>query len=169
MLRGEKRGFFALTEPSGGSDPARAIRTRAVRDGGDWIVNGSKVFISGADRPTSAWCSRAPTPKKGRGGITCFIVDTDMTGFHVRRVVHTLRSSHYATELQFEDRASPTPTCSARSAGASPSPTTPDAPAHPLCGGVHRGGRQGAGVAIDYAKQRETSARRWPPARPCSG
>src|SRR5262245_55576968 len=48
MLRGEKRGFFALTEPSGGSDPARAIRTRAVQDGGDWIITGAKVFISGA-------------------------------------------------------------------------------------------------------------------------
>ena len=50
MLRGEKRGFFALTEPSGGSDPARAIRTTAVRDGDHWILNGEKTFISGADR-----------------------------------------------------------------------------------------------------------------------
>ena len=41
--------------------------------------------------------------EKGRGGITCFIVDTDMKGFHVRRIVHTLRSANYATELQFED------------------------------------------------------------------
>ena len=40
-LRGEKRGFFGLTEPSGGSDPARAIKTRAVRDGDDWVINGS--------------------------------------------------------------------------------------------------------------------------------
>ena len=40
-LRGEKRGFFGLTEPSGGSDPARAIQTRAVRDGSDWVLNGS--------------------------------------------------------------------------------------------------------------------------------
>ena len=40
---------------------------------------------------------------KGRNGVTCFIVDTDMPGFHVRRIVHTLRSAHYATELQFED------------------------------------------------------------------
>jgi len=59
MLRGEKRGFFGLTEPSGGSDPARAIRTRAVKDGSDWIINGSKVFISGADGASSASHSRA--------------------------------------------------------------------------------------------------------------
>src|SRR6266540_6367104 len=38
--------FFAITEPSGGSDPARAIRTRAVRDGDSWVLNGSKIFIS---------------------------------------------------------------------------------------------------------------------------
>ena len=39
-LRGEKHGFFGLTEPSGGSDPARAIQTTAVKDGGDWGVHG---------------------------------------------------------------------------------------------------------------------------------
>ena len=49
-LRGEKRGFFGLSEPSGGSDPARAIQTKAVREGDDWVINGSKLWISGADR-----------------------------------------------------------------------------------------------------------------------
>jgi acyl-CoA dehydrogenase len=103
MLRGEKRGFFGLTEPSGGSDPARAIQTRAVRDGDDWVINGSKVFISGADKAEFGLVFARTDASKGRDGVTCFIVDTDMPGFHVRRVVHTLRSTHYATELQFED------------------------------------------------------------------
>jgi acyl-CoA dehydrogenase len=102
-LRGEKRGFFGLTEPSGGSDPARAIQTRAVRDGGDWVLNGSKVFISGADRAQYGLVFARTDAGKGRDGVTCFIVDTDMPGFHVRRIVHTLRSTNYATELQFED------------------------------------------------------------------
>src|SRR5215831_9452725 len=53
-LRGEKTAFFALTEATGGSDPARAIRTTAVRDGEDWVINGSKMFISGADRVNRA-------------------------------------------------------------------------------------------------------------------
>ena len=102
-LRGEKFGFFALTEPSGGSDPARAIQTRAVADGEDWILNGAKLFISGADRADYGIVFARTDPEKGRNGITCFIVDTDNPGFHVRRIVHTLRSAKYATELQFED------------------------------------------------------------------
>ena len=106
-LRGEKRGFFALTEPSGGSDPARAIRTRAKRDGDSWVINGSKIFISGADRADYGLVFARTSPDKGRGGLTCFIVDTDTPGFYVRRIVHTLRSAHYATELQFEDMRVP--------------------------------------------------------------
>ena len=106
-LRGEKRGFFGLTEPSGGSDPARAIQTRAVRDGDDWIINGSKIFISGADKADFGLVFARTDPDKGRNGITCFLVDTDTPGFHVRRIVHTLRSAHYATELQFEDMRVP--------------------------------------------------------------
>jgi alkylation response protein AidB-like acyl-CoA dehydrogenase len=102
-LRGEKTTFFALTEPSGGSDPARAIRTRAVKDGNEWVINGSKIFISGADDADYGLVFARTDPEKGRNGVTCFIVETDMPGFHVRRVVHTLRSTHYGTELQFED------------------------------------------------------------------
>lgn len=106
-LRGEKRGFFGLTEPSGGSDPARAIQTKAVKDGSDWVINGAKIFISGADRADFGLVFARTSPDKGRGGVTCFIVDTDTPGFHVRRIVHTLRSAHYATELQFEDMRVP--------------------------------------------------------------
>ena len=106
-LRGEKSGFFGLTEPSGGSDPARAIQTRAVKDGDHWILNGSKIFISGADKAQYGLVFARTSEDKGRGGVTCFIVDTDTPGFHVRRIVHTLRSARYATELQFEDMRVP--------------------------------------------------------------
>ncbi len=102
-LAGEKKGFFGLTEPSGGSDPARAIQTRAVKDGDEWIINGAKIFISGADQADYGLVFARTDPDKGRGGVTCFIVDTDTQGFFVRRIVHTLRSARYATELQFEN------------------------------------------------------------------
>ena len=102
-LRGEMHGFFGLTEPSGGSDPARAIQTRAVQDGDSWVINGSKIFISGADRAEYGLVFARTDSDKGRGGVTCFIVETQWPGFHVRRIVHTLRSARYATELQFEN------------------------------------------------------------------
>ena len=103
LLQGEKRSFFALTEPSGGSDPAGAIQTTAHRDGDAWVLNGTKHFISGADRADFGITFARTDKEKGRGGITCFILDTDAPGFHVRRVIHTLRSARYATELQFEN------------------------------------------------------------------
>ena len=102
-LRGEKKGCFALTEPSGGSDPARAIQTRGHQDGDEWVINGSKLYISGADKADFALVFARTSEDPGRNGVTAFIVDTDTAGFHVRRVVHTLRSTHYATELQFVD------------------------------------------------------------------
>ena len=101
-LRGELKSFFGLSEPSGGSDPARAIQTRAVRDGDDWILNGNKLWISGADRADYGLVF-ARTGGPGRAGVTCFIVETAWEGFHVTRVVHTLRSALYATELHFQD------------------------------------------------------------------
>ena len=103
MLRGEKRVFFGLSEPSGGSDPARAIQTRAVRDGNDhWVLNGTKLWISGADRADYGLVF-ARTGGPGRSGVTAFIVETDWPGFKVARVVHTLRSAKYATEILLED------------------------------------------------------------------
>jgi len=104
VLRGEKQSYFALTEPSGGSDPARAIQTRAKKEGSDWIINGSKTFISGADTADFGLVfARTGDQASGRDGITCFIVDADAPGFSVRRVIHTLRSGHYPTELSYDD------------------------------------------------------------------
>jgi len=102
-LRGEKHGFFGLSEPSGGSDPARAIQTKAVKDGDDWLINGSKLWISGADSADYGLVFARTDATAGRAGITAFLVDTDAPGFEVRRVVHVLRSSHYPTELTFDN------------------------------------------------------------------
>ncbi len=102
-LRGEKKGCFALTEPSGGSDPARAIQTRAHEDGDQWVINGAKLYISGADKADFALVFARTSDDPGRNGVTAFIVDTDTPGFNVRRVVHTLRSTRYATEISFDE------------------------------------------------------------------
>ena len=105
-LREEKQAFFGLSEPSGGSDPARAIRTRGVRDGDSWVINGGKLWNSSADTADYGIVYVRTDPTKGRQGITAFLIDTDTPGFRVQRLVQVLRS-HYTTELSFSDMRVP--------------------------------------------------------------
>jgi acyl-CoA dehydrogenase len=78
--------FMAISEPSGGSDPARSIRTRAVLKGDHYVLNGSKLWISGAQ--SAKWgLVFARTGEQGaRGGITCFIIDGKPKGLTLREV-----------------------------------------------------------------------------------
>lgn len=77
-LRGERVSCFAITEPGAGSDATR-IRTRAVRDGDDWIINGEKTFITSGHRADFAMVFAVTDPEKGaNGGISCFLVDRAM-------------------------------------------------------------------------------------------
>src|SRR5262245_27533424 len=79
-LRGEHVAAIAVTEPSAGSDVA-GIKTRAVRDGHDWLINGSKMYITNA--ATADWlCLLAVTdPDAGYGGYSQIIVPTSSKGF----------------------------------------------------------------------------------------
>ncbi|WP_327424229.1 acyl-CoA dehydrogenase family protein [Streptomyces sp. NBC_01230] len=77
-VEGERRSCFAITEPGAGSD-ARNIRTRAMRDGGDWVINGEKTFITGGNEADFVMVFAVTDPDKGAdGGVTCFLVDRDM-------------------------------------------------------------------------------------------
>ncbi len=156
MLRGEAKMFFALSEPSGGSDPARAIQTRAVRDGDDWVLNGTKLWISGADRADYGLLF-ARTGGPGRAGVTCFIVETKWPGFNVRRIVHTLRSAKYATEIQLEDLRVPHANILGEEGGgfaiASDRLSRQRVPYAAECIGVAVKAHE---MAIEYAKIRET-------------
>ena len=106
VIRGEKSAFFGLSEPSGGSDPARAIKTRGIKDGDDWVINGGKLWNSGADTADFGIVYVRTDPSKGREGISAFIVDTETPGFRVERLVQVLRA-HYTTELSFTDMRIP--------------------------------------------------------------
>ncbi|QUX27567.1 acyl-CoA dehydrogenase family protein [Nocardiopsis akebiae] len=76
-IAGERRSCFAITEPGAGSD-AKAIRTRAVRDGDAWVVNGEKTFITGGNEADFAMVFAVTDPDKGAdGGVTCFLVDRE--------------------------------------------------------------------------------------------
>ncbi|HEY3483092.1 MAG TPA: acyl-CoA dehydrogenase, partial [Streptomyces sp.] len=87
-LRGEKHGFFGLTEPSGGSDPARAIRTTAYRDGDEWVLNGRKAWAS----HLCGWDGDGPdlmtvvcrTP----GGISLVVAEREHLAGHVETEAH---------------------------------------------------------------------------------
>src|SRR5260370_1292577 len=59
--------------------------------------------LRGADRAAFGITSARTEKAKGRDGVTCFIIDTDADGSHVRRVIHTLRAARYAPEIQFEN------------------------------------------------------------------
>jgi acyl-CoA dehydrogenase len=77
-IEGERRSCFAITEPGAGSD-ARNIRTKAVRDGDEWVINGEKTFITGGDVADFCMVFAVTDPEKGAdGGVTCFLVDRDM-------------------------------------------------------------------------------------------
>ncbi|MEO7436689.1 MAG: acyl-CoA dehydrogenase family protein [Candidatus Binatia bacterium] len=79
-VKGEMVAAIAVTEPDAGSDVA-GIKTRAVRDGDDWVINGSKIYITNA--ATADWlCLLAITdPEAGYGGYSQIVVPTDSPGF----------------------------------------------------------------------------------------
>ena len=85
MARGEVLGAFALSEPEAGSDAA-SLTTQAVRDGDDWILNGTKSWVtSGNHAGAIITMARTDTAadRKGPRGIGAFIVTPDLAGFHV--------------------------------------------------------------------------------------
>lgn len=85
LLRDEKRACFAQTEPDAGGDPA-GMKTRAVLDGDQWVLNGTKRFISNAGFSDFAQVMAVTDPeKRARGGISCFLVDMDNPGVTIER------------------------------------------------------------------------------------
>ena len=98
---GEVRSNIAISEPHTGADPA-AMKTRAVRDGDEWIVNGRKIWISGAGRADFIILMAVTDPGAGSKGITAFIVDKDTPGYVVERAIPMLGGIQ-TYELVFDD------------------------------------------------------------------
>ena len=102
-LRGERLGCWGLSEPNSGSDAA-SIRTTAERHGDQYVINGSKMFITNGN--IADYCLIAAyTDRTKRGtGISTFVVDTKTPGFHVSRKLR--KTGHHTSEtaaLTFED------------------------------------------------------------------
>ncbi|HXT18363.1 MAG TPA: acyl-CoA dehydrogenase [Gemmatimonadaceae bacterium] len=110
LARGEMLGAFALSEPEAGSDAA-SLRTQAVRDGGDWILNGTKAWVSsGTKGDVIIVMARTDNPEDRRGarGISAFIVTPELAGFSVGKKEDKmgLRASP-TVQLHFSDMRVP--------------------------------------------------------------
>lgn len=94
---------YALTEREAGSD-AGSMKTRAVREGDEWVLNGSKCFITNGGRSTWYTVMAVTDPEKGANGISAFMVHKDDEGFRVGGLEHKLGIKGSPTaELYFEN------------------------------------------------------------------
>ena len=91
LADGKLRLSFALTEPDAGSDAA-AVRTTAVRDGDEWVLNGAKIFSTGANvADYLVLTARTGTPEERHRGLTLFLVDPKAPGIsigHIEKIGH---------------------------------------------------------------------------------
>ncbi|HUH80694.1 MAG TPA: acyl-CoA dehydrogenase family protein [Solirubrobacteraceae bacterium] len=89
LCSGEWLGCFGLTEPDTGSDAANQ-KTRAVRNGAGWVINGGKMWISMGDYAKVALIFAQTDPSLGHKGLACFLVDTDQPGFKPQPIEHKM-------------------------------------------------------------------------------
>ena len=106
-VKGDKRELFALTEPDAGSD-IMSMKSNATKDGTDWILNGSKHFISGPCMPDFAIVFAATgeddTPRGKRKRITAFLVDVGTHGFDIKEGTKCISYRGYKNyQLSFTD------------------------------------------------------------------
>ena len=103
MVSGEAIGSLGMTEPHAGSD-LKAIRTRAVRDGDDFVINGQKVFISNGQLCDFVVLATKTNSNAGAKGVTLFIVESARPGFKRGRNLEKIgMKAQDTSELFFED------------------------------------------------------------------
>ena len=156
LARGEKIAAFALTEPNAGSDAA-AIQTRAVRDGDNFILNGTKIWITNGDIADIITVFAVTDPALGaRGGVTAFIVEKTFPGFRVgtKETKMGIRGSSTA-EIIFEDCVVPKENVLGQfGAGFLTALKTLDVGRISLGAGCLGGAQAALDAAIDFAKNR---------------
>jgi len=103
MVTGEAIGSLGMTEPHAGSD-LKAIKTKAVRDGDDYVINGQKVFISNGQMCDVLVLATKTDSEAGAKGVTLFLVDTSLPGFKRGQNLDKLgMKAQDTSELFFED------------------------------------------------------------------
>ncbi len=107
MVSGEALGALAMTEPGAGSD-VQSIRTNAVRDGDEWILNGSKIFITNGMLADLVIVAAITDPGKGAKGTSLFLVDTTLPGFARGKKIEKMgQHTSDTAELFFQDMRLP--------------------------------------------------------------
>ncbi len=106
LTTGEKVWAFGLTEPDAGSD-AGGTKTTAVKDGDEWVINGSKIFITNGSTPYSLGCTAQAvtgTRSDGKKEYTCFLVEQGTPGFKAETMHNKMMwRSSITSELYFDD------------------------------------------------------------------
>ena len=101
-VRGETVSAIGISEPGAGSDPAQ-MKTTAIRDGDDWILNGRKIWISRADEADFTIVMAITDKERGaHGGMSAFLVDRDTAGFDVVRRIPMI-GGHDTFEVELHD------------------------------------------------------------------
>ena len=100
--QGVMHSCIAISEPGAGGDPAH-MRTRAIKEGDEWVINGRKIWVSNVPKADFVILMAVTDPEKGsRGGITAFIVENGTPGFEIEREIPMLGGSR-TYELVMDD------------------------------------------------------------------
>jgi acyl-CoA dehydrogenase len=101
-VRGKTISAIGISEPGAGADPA-SMTTTAVKNGGDWVINGRKIWISKAAEADFTILMAVTDPaKRARGGISAFLIDKGTPGFNVLRKSQMI-AGHFTYEVALED------------------------------------------------------------------
>mgnify|MGYP000562932830 FL=1 len=100
MVSGDCVGALAMTEPGAGSD-VQGIRTNAVRDGDEWVLNGSKIFITNGIHADLVIVAAITDPGKGAKGTSLFLVDAHAPGFEKSKKIEKIGQHSSDTALLF--------------------------------------------------------------------
>ena len=154
MAAGRAIGCFGLTEPDAGSDPA-AMRTRARRSGGDWVLSGTKMWIT-----NGSIADLAVVWAQTEEGIRGFLVERGTPGFSARDIEHklSLRAS-ITSELVLDEVTLPDAAMLPGARGLGAPLSCLDEARYGICWGVLGAGRTCFEAAVDYARSRQAFGR----------